>query len=249
MFCFFVLRHVNSEVTNEYWQESCSKINHYYPDKKIFIIDDYSKPEFIKQSKPLNNIIIIQSELEPGRGEILPYYYFHKLKSQNEIQYEYAIIIHDSLFLNSHLFTNENMPETIMFLWHTRRHGADNKIKELDLLNKLNNNTDVIHLYHNKYNWYICFGVMSVIKYDFLNNINAKYDFFNVLNPLMNTKDDRMRLERIFGVVCMAEDKTIYDSKSYIGDICNNINWNYNWYDYKEKPPTDNKLIKIFSGR
>lgn len=249
MFCFFVLRHVNNEMTNEYWQESCSKINHYYLDKQIFIIDDNSNPEFVKQSRPLNNIYIIQSEFSAGKGELLPYYYFHKLKSQNEIEYDYAIMLHDSMFLNDVLFTNENMPANAKFLWHTRMHGADNKIKELALLNKLNNNTDVINIYNNKYRWYVCFGAMSVIKYDFLKHINTKYDFFNVLIPLINTRDDRMRLERVFGVVCMTEDDTIYQSRSYIGDICRNTNWGYCWNDYKEKPKPDKKIIKIFSGR
>jgi hypothetical protein len=248
MFCFFLLRHVNNEITNEYWQESCEKINQYYPECQIFIIDDHSKPEYIIQSKPLNNITVIQCELPPGKGELLPYYYFHKLKSQNEIQYEYAIIIHDSLFLNSKLFTNENMPSTVMFFWHTKRHGADNKVKELDLLRKLKNNSDVINLYINKSKWNVCFGVMSVIKYDFLDHINSKYDFFNILIPLINTKDDRMRLERIYGVICMAEDIRLAENKSYLGDICHHVNWGYSWSDYKKENNT-NKLIKVFTGR
>ena len=150
MFCFFVVRHVNNELTNEYWLESCAKINQYYPNKNIFIIDDNSNPEFIKQTRELKNITIINSEFTKGKGELLPYYYFHKLKQEKKLTETHAIMFHDSMFLNSNMFNNANMPTNVNFLWHTKGHNADNKPIELNLLSKLANNENVINLYNNK---------------------------------------------------------------------------------------------------
>lgn len=248
MFCFFVLRHVNDEKTNEYWQESCAKINQYYPDTKIIVIDDYSNLEFLNQTRELKNVIVIQSELTKGNGELLPYYYFHKLKQDGKLTETHAIVIHDSVFLNSNIFNDTNMPINVKFLWHTQKHGSDNKPIELALLTKLASNENVIKLYNNKRQWCICFGVMSVINYTFLDMLNTKYNFFNTLIPLINTRDDRMRLERIFGVICMTEDNSLFVEKSYNGDICTNGDWGLSWSDYKNTK-LQKKIFKVFTGR
>jgi hypothetical protein len=57
---FIILRHVNSEKTNEYWQESYSCIRKFYPENKIIIIDDYSNTEFLKTDLNLYNTEIIK---------------------------------------------------------------------------------------------------------------------------------------------------------------------------------------------
>ena len=62
----------------------------------------------------LPNLTYIKSEF-PGRGEILGYYYFHKLKPTNN-----AIIIHDSVFINQHI--EYNARNKCEFLW---RFNAD----------------------------------------------------------------------------------------------------------------------------
>jgi hypothetical protein len=248
MFCFFVLRHVNNAITNEYWQESCAKINQYYPTKHIIIIDDNSNCEFLNQTRELKNVTVINSEFTKGKGELLPYYYFHKLKQESKITETHAIMFHDSIFLNSNMFSNDNLPTNVKFLWHTQKHGSDNKPIECDFLGKLTNNNSVLNLYNNKRQWNICFGVMSVISYTFLDKLNNKYNFFNTMIPLINTRDDRMRLERIFGVLCMTEDSSLLVDKSYMGDICSCKYWGYSWDDYKKGIP-ENPLIKVFTGR
>ena len=96
-FGFIITRHVNSENTNRYWNHSIKLLRIFYPTKKIVIIDDNSNTNFLKADYEYSNVEIIQSEF-PGRGELLPYYYFIKNKF-----FENAIILHDSVFFHKRI--------------------------------------------------------------------------------------------------------------------------------------------------
>ena len=71
---FIITRHVNSEKTNKYWNKCVRCIRKFYPLRKIIIIDDNSNYQYITE-KQLYKTQIINSEY-PGRGELLPYYYY-----------------------------------------------------------------------------------------------------------------------------------------------------------------------------
>ena len=47
-FGFIMTRHVNSEITNKYWNHSMQLLRKYYPEQKIIIIDDNSIKDFVK---------------------------------------------------------------------------------------------------------------------------------------------------------------------------------------------------------
>jgi hypothetical protein len=112
MYGFIILRHVNSFSSNCYWKESYNCIRRLYPTTQIVIIDDNSDPSHINNDDiELNNCIIINSEY-PGRGELLPYYYYHKYK-----WFDKAIIIHDSAFLQKYI-DFDKIEDKIKFLWH-----------------------------------------------------------------------------------------------------------------------------------
>ena len=55
LFGFIILRHVNSEKTNNYWNHSIKQIRRFYPFAKIIIIDDAGSAE----EKVIDIIIII----------------------------------------------------------------------------------------------------------------------------------------------------------------------------------------------
>lgn len=82
---FIILRHVNNELTNKYWQLSCRRIQEYYPNSSIYIIDDHSKPEYLTPLPSTEGLAegrllacaclaeqqrihVINSELPPGKG-------------------------------------------------------------------------------------------------------------------------------------------------------------------------------------
>jgi hypothetical protein len=46
---FIILRHVNNELTNNYWIHSYDCIRKFYPENFIIIIDDNSKYEYITE--------------------------------------------------------------------------------------------------------------------------------------------------------------------------------------------------------
>ena len=99
-FGFIITRHVNSKSTNKYWNHTVKILRTLYPNTKIIIIDDNSNKTFVKAHFNYKNIEIIKSEF-PGRGELLPYYYYIKNKF-----FENAIILHDSVFFHKRINFN-----------------------------------------------------------------------------------------------------------------------------------------------
>ena len=187
---FIILRCVRSEQYKNYWIECYDKIRYFYPLNKILIIDDFSNYDYIDTNKILSNTLIIQSEYK-GRGELLPYYYY----LNNKI-FDRAVILHDSVFINEYInFGNENS-----ILWsfeHTWDHlcNYDKIIDVLGQYKELINNR-----LKNNALWHGCFGVMSVISHDFLCQINNICNLSSLLTVIIS-REDRMSLERIFGVV------------------------------------------------
>ena len=158
----------------------------------------------------LPNVTYIKSEY-PGRGEILGYYYFYKLKPTNN-----ACIIHDSVFINERI--NYNDHNRCEFLWRFNSQicmdtgSKKDRIQSIDLIQilmKLNDNNYInskkLISFYKKKQWHGCFGLMSVINWNLLDDINKKYDFFNILLSKINTRYKRQCLERIFGIIICFE--------------------------------------------
>ena len=59
LYGFIITRHVNSELTNKYWNQSVKLIRTLYPLRKIVIIDDNSNQEFVKADFNYKNIEIV----------------------------------------------------------------------------------------------------------------------------------------------------------------------------------------------
>ena len=246
MIGFIITRHVNSELTNNYWINCIKHIRKFYKLNKIVIIDDNSNSNFVKNDDEniLENCVIIESEYK-GRGELLPYYYFYKNKF-----FDKAIIIHDSVFIQQELNIDEE--QEVQFLWHVNDHCWNNVEKEKELIMYLDNNDELLELYNNNKLWNICFGVMSFIQYDFLKIIAEKYNLFNLLE-YVTSRSDRCCLERIFGLLCSNENKNLINNNTFFGNI-----FTYKecfFYTYEkylldvENNDTNLQCVKIWSGR
>ncbi len=260
MFGFVITRHINSKETNEYWKECIRCIRKHYQNNIIMIIDDNSSVEYITNDNvDLKNCFIIQSEY-PKRGEILAYYYFYKYKL-----FDKAVIIHDSVFLQQNISNEINNVTDIKFLWHFENKCDDNIIKELCFMNHLNNNVEcenisllLTNTYFNKAKWLGCFGVMSVINYNFLNILVEKYNIFSLLS-VVKTREDRCSMERIFAVLCyITTNYFVGKSPSIFGEIVEyrflGMSFHYNYHNYlTDKKMFDitklSKIIKVWSGR
>jgi hypothetical protein len=240
-FGFIMIRHVNSEITNNYWIESYNCIRKFY-NYKIIIIDDNSNENFIKTNIELINCEVIKSEY-PQRGEILPYYYLYKNN-----YFEKAFIIHDSVFFNKYIDFEKY--DSIKFIWHFT-HDWDNENNEINLLDNINANKNLIKFYNNKSMWNGCFGIQSIITMEYIEMIEKKYKIFNLLN-IINSREIRMAFERIFGLLCSFETKELQKTPSIFGKIHHYLHWGYNYENYildKSSNKIEVPLIKVWTGR
>jgi len=252
---FIISRHVKDERTNNYWNNCVSCIRRLYPNTKIVIIDDNSNKDLVKPFQEYNNIEIVDSEY-PGRGELLPYYYFHK-----NHYFHNAIIIHDSVFFHRRIDFNIFANHKVLPLWHFNadkehysntiqimRHLKNNKL----LYNKLSLNDVSTMLWKKKdEKWFGCFGVQSYINYEFLDHIQKKYDLFNSLK-YVKCRMDRCALERIFGAIFFHESNRLHKYTSLFGSIHHYIRWGYTYEDYQadiKNKKLPRSIIKVWTGR
>ena len=227
---FIILRHVNNKFTNKHWIKSYDSIRKYYPKNPIVIIDDNSDMSFVTPVT-LYNTTIINSEF-PKRGELLPYYYY-----LNNNFFEVAVIIHDSVFINSIIdFTVEKYK----FLWEFE-HEYDN-IKDETKILSIFNDQELLDFYKDKKLWKGCFGGMSVIRHDFLTQINKKYNLSKLLDCIL-CRSDRMAFERVIACILQKEAS----NETLIGNIHKYIPWRISFDDiekYNHLP-----IIKVWCGR
>lgn len=236
---FVILRHINSENTNKYWKEAYYCIRKFYKEP-ILIIDDNSDPNFIDDASinELVNCKIIKGEF-PGAGELLGYYYFHKLHP-----FKKAVIIHDSIFFNKYVdfSKHENFKPIWSFI-----HNWDDDVGVIYAASYLDNCGEIIRLYLDKSKWNGCFGVMSVIEWDFLNYVNERYNFIDILPKIVKNRKDRMCLERLIPVLFQMHSlqliKPIYCN---IHDYCA---WGLTYQHYIDNKMAHLPIIKVWTGR
>ena len=227
---FIILRHVNSERTNEYWILSYTSIRKLYPENRIIIIDDNSDTRYLK-SETLYKTTVIQSEY-PGRGELLPYYYY----LHNKL-FDRAVIIHDSVFMNKKIDTDV---DGYRMLW-AFGHDSDNIKDETRLLDVLDN-AALKRFYENKRLWRGCFGAMSIITHKYLAFINKEYDISKLLGVVLN-KQNRKSFERVFACLLQKHGRRT----PLLGHIHNYCKWGVPFEDRKKYMHLP--LTKVWSGR
>lgn len=214
---FILLRHVTDELTNRYWVHSYYCVRRFYPEAPIVIIDDNSTPEFVGKI-PLYKTAIVQSEY-PGRGELLPYYYYLKYNF-----FDVAVIIHDSVFMNARINFKVN---SYRMLWEFE-HDWDQPEDEVLLIDRLNNHEELKAFHADKSLWKGCFGCMSVIRHDFLVYLDRKYDLSKLLDVVL-TRQDRCSLERVLACMFQKEAKM----PSVFGNIHQYCPWGIIFRDIK----------------
>ena len=250
-FGFIITRHVNSEQTNRYWNQSVKLIRTMYPHRKIVIIDDNSNSAFLKADFQYKNLTIVQSEY-PGRGELLPYYYYSKNK-----WFDRAVIIHDSVFIHNRIpFETFNMP--VMPLWHFSSNSLDNVANNIRIARTLSHGSQLVPYLNSKntallHKWNGCFGTQSFITHDFLTSITNKYNLHNLVNVVHN-RTDRCSLERIFGLIFGLEYSKLVAVKSAFGDICSTpMAYGYSYNEYinllRGQNKVIKKIVKVWTGR
>jgi hypothetical protein len=252
-FGFIITRHVNSEQTNNYWNHSVKLLNTFYPNTKIVIIDDNSNQDLVKAEFEYPNVEVIQSEF-PGRGELLPYYYYIKNKF-----FDNAVIIHDSVFFHTKINFEKLEHFNVMPLWHfdKDKENSDNTIRIASNLRNFYVIKDKLASIEVRLkilkedNWYGCFGCQSFINHNFLMGIENKYGLTNLIRAVKCRKD-RCCLERIMGCIFFTDNSKIAYQKSLFGKIQNYLKWGYTFNEYQDslkKGTILKPVIKVWTGR
>lgn len=236
---FIILRHVNSEKTNLYWQKCYDCIRAFYACNKIVIIDDNSDQAFLTE-KDMTNCEIVQSEF-PARGELLPYIYFLR----ND-WFENAVIIHDSVYINAAV--NFHVPH-YRRLW-SFEHTWDNESEEEEVIRVFNDNA-LTRFFRNKRWWKGCFGGMTSIRKRYLEYVNHRYNLERLI-PVITSRPKRMCFERVLAClldICYQKpnDPRIVSTSAILGDIHKYGPWGItydNCEDYNYLP-----VVKTWTGR
>ena len=69
---------------------------------------------------------------------------------------------------------------------------------------KIFNDNELLKFYEDKSLWRGCFGAMSVIRYDYLEHINSKYNLNKLIHLILN-RSNRMSFERVIGCLLQKE--------------------------------------------
>lgn len=249
---FIITRCVTSEKTNKYWNHCVKLIRTFYPHIQIVIIDDASDRTFLAAQHGYINIITIQSEF-PGRGEVLPFYYYLKYK-----WFPNAVILHDSTFVHTHI-PFELITYPVIPLWHAG-YDKDNVHNSTRIAQHLSNHANISNVlsptttdilgFPKPFN--ICFGAQCFIKLAFLQALDKKYTFARLL-VCVKCRTDRCSFERVLGAILSDEFRKLKQHPSLFGDIHHFPNaWTYAWETYLrdlKNGKVPGLFVKIWTGR
>lgn len=238
---FIIIRCVRNHSHNLLWIECYNCIRKLY-DEEIIIIDDNSDQNVV-QSIPLINARIIKSEF-PGARELLPYYYFYKLKP-----FDVAVCLHDSMFIQKEI--NFYHIDKCQFIWHFATHCGDNIPLESHFISLMDNHKELYNFYRSN-KWFGCFGAMAVVDYNFIDYIQSKYNFLTLVNHV-KSRLDGMAMERIIAILCFFENGLNFNNSSICGDISGHMYGYALGYDnyklYQQREFKNYKIVKVWSGR
>ena len=104
------------------------------------------------------------------------------------------------------------------------------------------------NLYHLKDTWQGCFGVMSVIRWNFLDHVNrAEGGLFDAWLPVVRTRDHRHALERAFSLLMTHHYPGM--KQALFGGIYDYLPWGVTFTDYLTKDYSDKPMMKVWTAR
>ena len=246
MFGFIITRYVNEPEQDMLWRECLACVRVWYPSVPFIIIDDHSTIQ-IDNNVLDEYTIVVHSELSPGVGEFLPYYYLYTYK-----YFDKAIIMHDSVFLQKPFDITDLDIQTVRFLWnfYEFEHEQPSVLLIKEMLTRININPNIYHFL----GWTVhgCFGVMSIITTSFLDSLVNKYSLFSII-PLICTREHRKCVERVFTIACFMYLSGCLQ-KSIFGKIRDDMpepfTLTYETYDKNRSTlKTKYSAIKVYSSR
>lgn len=200
-FGFVISRCMKERAHERFWKQCVFMIRLHHPFVPIYIIDDHSSPERIIGDATFllsdTNTTIIPSKYQAGIGEILPYLYLLEYK-----WFDVSICMHDTVFLHRPVDASTVVSlQTVRFLWGFTEKPED-FIKYGEGVRQglsISGIDPTLYQAGNIASSRGCFGVMSMIRTDFLVKLVARFPFLTLYGP---TRFHRMCFERIFALAC-----------------------------------------------
>lgn len=198
--CFIIVKYTTSPLQYEIYENSLRSIRNIYKYAKIVVVDDHSPNNYYSIPSAFKNDdnISIEKTKFPRSGEFSGYYHYHQGKYAKR-----AVVMHDSMFL---LRPIDKLNEiNIKFLWHFEKNKIEYNNNCVEIIRKFTDPSVKKELYglfsrRNQHRWQGCFGVASIISYDYLDDLQKKTNFLEIVKHIKCRKD-RMAMERIFGMV------------------------------------------------
>lgn len=247
---FVILRHVNNKLTDSYWKESYSSIRTYYPTAPILIVDDSSNRKYLREDIVMTNCTVVYDTEHKGCAELLPYDYFHRLRPAQR-----AVILHDGVFLHRPLELCWSEQTGIQFLWSIPHYHEDTILKEIhELIDALPEaeRESIRSMYnHTKADWTGAFGVMSIVEWKWLDEVNRRLGLFERWYPVLKNREYRCAMERVFGLVAYYHLRSRVQD-SMFGLIHVSQKWGTTFMDYMndyDKFKESHPIMKVWSGR
>lgn len=193
-FGFIILRHARNEIDNLLGKRCFESIRKHYPTNTIVIIDDHSLLHDVSYID--EHTTVEYSELHPGVGELLPWYYFYKKK-----YFDVACILHDSMGISENIDIIQNKNK---FLWQFEGDHMLGNHGEFEIVKYLRGgNMNWYGMVSESKKWKGCFGVCGIFEWDVLVHLQIIFGIFDEhFVSKIRTRTDRMALERIFGWCC-----------------------------------------------
>lgn len=247
-----MIRHVTNKITDLYWKESYTAIRKFYPNCPVLIIDDSSQQHYLREDIYMTNCTVVYDKEHRGCAELLPYYYFHRLKPCSR-----AVILHDGVFLQAPLtglVAEEGGDCGIQFLWSIPHYHEDTILGEIhELIDALpeQEREDVRSMYKNtKADWTGIFGVMSIVDWKWLEEVEQRYHLFDNWFPVLKNREYRCAMERVFGLIAYHHLRTRVRPPLF-GSIQHYVRWGITFMEYLKDYENFSSypIIKVWSGR
>ena len=239
---FIMLRHVRNKKQNRFWNECYDCIRKFYTTTPIYIIDDNSPYAPTRIGGPMSHTQVINSEFAPGKGEVLPYYYYYyRGFSRN------AIVLHDTVFINAKVDSKLTSTDSYQFLW-SAEHSWDRwcRRRTLEILRALDS-PELIKKYRQTDRWKVCFGGMAILNLEYVRKLFGGTNTLPVLIREVKTRIDRMCFERIIAVLLLP----CPEPDAVMGDIHDHQEYNVRFSDYEKQKNAGGlkSMNKIWAGR
>lgn len=264
---FIFPRCVRTEKHGHLWKENYRCIRQHFPTAPIVIIDDNSNSSLIDEafSQAMIKTTVFASDVQPGAGEVLPYYYYYYFYNKTGESlyslappFKKAVILNDGMFIveKEPMATAINQTTDYRLLWYFdgfkdfSKGGQDIIISAM----KPEVQDEMTELQAHAEKWVGCFASAMIISWSYLDYLQNKYGFLDAV-PLIDDRADREGLERITGMLTVGlSGKPRQKAHHHVyGDIfAHKKAPKYTWDDYvadKEAGTIGQPAIKIWNGR